>query len=57
MSFIAIICYLLEKSIGHGAIIFSVFCSSAFHFNNTDALKIIYVVYFYCIIKFGLIFE
>jgi hypothetical protein len=57
MSFIVIICYLLKKSLGQGAFIFSMFCSSAFHCNNTDALKIIYVAYFYCIIKCGLIFE
>jgi hypothetical protein len=53
MSFIVIMCYLLKKSLGNGAFIFSMFCVSP---NNTDALKIIYVAYFYCIIKYGLIF-
>lgn len=31
MSFTVIMCYLLKKSLGHGAFIFSMFCSSAFH--------------------------
>jgi hypothetical protein len=57
MSFVVIICYLLKTSVGHETFNFSMFCSSAFHFNITDALKIMYVAYFYCIIKYGLIFE
>jgi len=57
MSFIVIIFYLSKTSLGHGTFNFSMFCSSEFQFNITDTVKIIFVTYFYCIIKCGLIFE